>query len=80
MATDPNKVYLENGSEARKMSRAERDANYKVSRERFQAQRKKYKDTPVPAQTPLEAAAAIKRGTQPGHAVTSVDRKTGKPN
>lgn len=74
MAQDPNKVYLEDGSEARKMSRSERDANYKASRARFLAQREKYKNTPMPAITPRPA------GTQPGHAVTSVNRKTGTPN
>ena len=99
MAKDPNKIYLPDGSEARKMTRGESDAAYKASRERFLAQRQKYKDTPMPPQTPKEKADAARpgrvsgaqvaaankakrmaQGTQPGHAVTSVDRKTGKPN
>ena len=51
---DPNKVYLPDGTEARKMSREERNANYRASRERFLASRKKYKETPLPELSALE--------------------------
>ena len=54
IAQDPNKVYLPDGSEARKMSREERDANYRASRERFLASRKKYKETPLPELSAIE--------------------------
>jgi hypothetical protein len=99
MAQDPNKVYLSDGSEARFQTKEERNANYKASRQRFLAQREKYKNTPMPPQTAKEKADAARpgrisgaevaaaklakrmaQGTQAGHAVTSVDRKTGKPN
>ena len=48
MANDPNKVYYEDSSgkttELRRMTRAQRDANYKASRQRFLAQRQKWRD------------------------------------
>jgi hypothetical protein len=53
---DPNKVYLPDGTEARKMSREERNANYRASRERFLASRKKYKETPLPELSAIEWA------------------------
>jgi TP901 family phage tail tape measure protein len=57
---DPNKVYLPDGSEARKMSREERDRNYRISRDRFLAQRQKYKDFVMPQETPKELANRLK--------------------
>lgn len=61
---DPNKVYLPNGTEARRMTRNERDAAYKASRERFLSQRKRYKDMPILAQTVKEAEAAARRAAK----------------
>ena len=61
LAQDPNKVYLSDFSEARKMSREERDANYRASRERFLAQRKKYKEFVTPQETHKEYLNRIKQ-------------------
>jgi hypothetical protein len=58
---DPNKVYLSDGSEARKMTRQERDSNYKVSRERFLAQRKNYNNFVMPQETHKEYLNRIKQ-------------------
>jgi hypothetical protein len=48
MAQDPNKVYYEdaqgNTRELKRKSRAERNTDYKASRQRFLAQRKAYRD------------------------------------
>ena len=63
-AQDPNKVYLPDGTEARRMTRDERNTAYKASRERFLAQRKRYKDMPVLLQTVKEAEAAARRAAQ----------------
>ena len=76
MDKDPNKIYIEDSSGTREATKVNRDAAYKASRERFLAQREKYKNTPMPAQTVKEAAAAIKRGTQAGHAVTDNNNHT----
>jgi hypothetical protein len=54
LVQDPNKVYLPDGSEARKMTRQERDDNYRTSRDRFLAQRKKYKEFVMPGLTARE--------------------------
>ena len=107
MAKDPNKFYLPDGTEVkepktpaeRKAARVKKDEAYKASRERFLASREKYKNTPMPPQTPKEKADAARpgrvsgaqvaaankakrmtQGTQPGHAVTSINRRTGTPN
>lgn len=88
MAQDPDKVYLPDGSEAKKV---DRNKAYKDSRERFLAQRQKYKDTPMPTKPDRPTPSGPKpkapkpvdrapKGTQAGHAVTSVNRKTGMPN
>lgn len=96
MAKDPNKIYLPDGSEAKKV---DKNAASKASRDRFAANREKYKNTSMPPQTPKEKANAAKpgrvsgaevaaankakrmtQGTQPGHAVTSINRRTGTPN
>jgi TP901 family phage tail tape measure protein len=61
LAQDPNKVYLPDGSEARKMSRQERDANYRISRDRFLAQRKTYKDFVMPQETHKEYLNRMKQ-------------------
>jgi hypothetical protein len=60
LAQDPNKVYLPDGTEARRMSREERDANYRASRERFLTQRKKYNDFIMPQETHKELLNRLK--------------------
>jgi TP901 family phage tail tape measure protein len=57
---DPNKTYLPDGVEARKMTRQERDANYRIGRDRFLAQRKKYKDFIMPQETNKELINRLK--------------------
>jgi len=61
LAQDPNKVYLPDGTEARRMSREERDANYRASRERFLAQRKAYKEFVMPQETHKEYLNRMKQ-------------------
>lgn len=67
MAQDPNKIYLPDGTEAKKV---DKNAAYKASRERFLAQRKKYRETPMPPADPRPT------GTQAGHAVTGRNNHT----
>jgi len=74
VAKDPNKVYLSDGSEARKMTRPERDAAAKASRERFAAQREKYKNTPAVPQTPKEKADAARPGRVSGAEVAAAKK------
>jgi hypothetical protein len=87
MAQDPNKIYLPDGTEAKKV---DKNVVSKASRNRFAANREQYNNTPMPPQTPKEKADAarpnrvsgasvaaaqkakrIAQGTQAGHAITN---------
>jgi len=61
LVQDPNKFYLPDGSESRKISRQERDANYRISRDRFLAQRKNYKEFIMPQETYKEYLNRMKQ-------------------
>lgn len=71
MAKDPNKIYLPNGTEAKKV---DKNAASKASRDRFAANREKYKNTPMPPQTPKEKANAAKPGRVSGVAVATAQK------
>lgn len=71
MAKDPNKIYLPNGTEAKKV---DKNAASKASRDRFAANREKYKNTAMPPQTPKEKANAAKPGRVSGATVAAAQK------
>lgn len=71
MAKDPNKIYLPNGTEAKKV---DKNAASKASRDRFAANREKYKSTPSVPQTPKEKADAARPGRVSGAEVAAAKK------
>jgi len=71
VAKDPNKIYLPNGTEAKKV---DKNAASKASRDRFAANREKYKNTPMPPQTPKEKADAARPNRVSGAEVAAAKK------